>query len=99
MLGFKTTREVAAELGVLETRIENAIRRREIARPPVHGHARLWSPEAIETVRAIFAARDARRAARTRRTKAAHAPLIDPVDLAVDLCAELDREHDEAVRS
>lgn len=64
MLELRTTREVAEALGVPETLIENTIRRREIARPQVVGHVRLWSAEEVEALRAALAARATRRAAR-----------------------------------
>lgn len=64
MREFRTTREVAEELGVKETLIENTIRRREIARPQVVGHVRLWSAEEVDALRAALAARAARRPAR-----------------------------------
>ena len=64
MLDFRTTREVAETLGVPETLIENTIRRREIARPVVVGHVRLWCAEEVEALRAALAARAARRSAR-----------------------------------
>jgi hypothetical protein len=68
MLGFKTTREVAIDLGVSETLIENTMRRREIARPVVVGHVRLWTAEEIERLRAVLAARASRRAAKAARS-------------------------------
>ena len=64
MLEFRTTRQVAEELGVKETLIENTIRRREIARPQVVGHVRLWSAEEVEALRSALAAHAARRSAR-----------------------------------
>jgi hypothetical protein len=70
MFQFKTTREVAIELGVKETLIENTLRRREIARPVVVGHVRLWTAEEIEALRAVVCAHAARRAARTRAAAA-----------------------------
>lgn len=70
MLDFRTTREVAADLGVSETLIENTIRRREIARPQVVGHIRLWSAEAVEALRAALATRAARRSARCAARRA-----------------------------
>jgi len=44
---FRTTRQVAAELGIQEWEIEAALRRREVARPRVVSGVRLWTPEAI----------------------------------------------------
>jgi hypothetical protein len=65
---FLTTREVAEALGVQEWRVESAIRRREIERPPTIAGVRLWSPEAVELLRAVFAARAARNSAKAVRS-------------------------------
>lgn len=64
MLEFRTTREVAADLGVSETLIENTLRRREIARPRVVGHVRLWTATDIDALRVVLAGRRASRAMR-----------------------------------
>jgi hypothetical protein len=61
---FRTTREVAEALGVQEWRVESAIRRREIERPPTIGGVRLWTDEAVERLRAVFVARPVRRSPR-----------------------------------
>jgi len=57
MTQFRTTREVAEALGVQEWRIESAIRRRDVARPPMVGGVRLWSAEAVERLRQVLADR------------------------------------------
>jgi hypothetical protein len=67
MNGIKTTREVAAELGIQEWEIEAALRRREIARPVVVSGVRLWTPEAIGVLRTIIATRVQRRIDAQRR--------------------------------
>ena len=76
MLEFRTTREVAADLGVPETLIENTIRRREITRPQVVGHVRLWSARDVEALRTALARRAARRAARRTRGSVRAAPHV-----------------------
>lgn len=68
MTRFRTTREVAEALGVPEWRVESAIRRREVERPPMVGGVRLWSDEAVESVRTALRERDARRAAKAVRS-------------------------------
>jgi hypothetical protein len=67
MDGIKTTREVAAELGIQEWEIEAALRRREVARPIVVSGVRLWTPEAIGVLRTVIATRVERRIAAQRR--------------------------------
>lgn len=67
MDGIKTTREVAAELGIQEWEIEAALRRREIARPVVVSGVRLWTPAAIGVLRTVIATRVQRRIDAQRR--------------------------------
>jgi hypothetical protein len=67
MDGIKTTREVAAELGIQEWEIEAALRRREIARPVVVSGVRLWTPDAIVVLRHVIATRVQRRVDAQRR--------------------------------
>ena len=64
---FKTTRQVAAELGIQEWEIEAALRRREVARPRVVSGVRLWTPEAIRVLRNVIATRVQRRIDAQRR--------------------------------
>jgi len=63
---FKTTRQVAAELGIQKWEIEAALRRREVARPIVVSGVRLWTPEAIGVLRTVIATRVERRIASRR---------------------------------
>ena len=104
MQELRTTREVAEALGVLETRIENTIRRREIARPPVIGGVRLWSREAVEEIQAVIRERDTRRlvrrAARARATGSreilpGNAEVVDDLLCACGRLAPLVRQTDE----
>ena len=67
MDGIKTTREVAAELGIQEWEIEAALRRREVARPLVLSGVRLWPPDAIRVLRDVIATRVQRRVDAQRR--------------------------------
>lgn len=64
---FKTTRQVAAELGIQEWEIESALRRREIAPPRVIAGVRLWTPEAIGVLRHVIATRVQKRVDAQRR--------------------------------
>jgi hypothetical protein len=51
---LRTTIEVCGLLGCDEWRIEQAIRRREIPRPPLLGRTRTWTPELVESLRAAL---------------------------------------------
>jgi hypothetical protein len=64
---IKTTRQVAAELGIQEWEIEAALRRREVARPIVVSGVRLWTPDAIRVLRDVIATRVQRRVDAQRR--------------------------------
>ncbi len=72
MLEYVTTRELAEQLGVQEWEIENALRRREVDRPPVVGGVRLWDATRVEQLREALTRRG-----RTTHFAGAGAPAVD----------------------
>lgn len=65
MTPYRSTREVADELGVPESVAHDAVRRRLIPAVPIIGHSRLWDQAAVEALRLVL---DQRRGERMRRT-------------------------------
>ena len=64
----KTTKQVAIELGVSESVVQDIVRR-EIAPPEMLGAVRIWRPADVARLRAALAARAARIAARRAHTQ------------------------------
>ena len=54
---FKSTRQVADELGIEESLAHDAVRRRLIPPVPILGHSRLWDEAAVQALRELLARR------------------------------------------
>ncbi|MCE9636458.1 MAG: hypothetical protein K8T90_12200 [Planctomycetes bacterium] len=54
---YRSTRQVADELGIEESVAHDAVRRRLIPAVPIIGHSRLWNEAAVAALRDLLARR------------------------------------------